>query len=78
MPEIRARLVSLGLEVRTDPPKGHVPSDRLPGLEAWVDAVSPDKRDPELRYSYGRYLYLTSGQAGTTRLDRKRLAKALS
>ncbi|MCA9694187.1 MAG: hypothetical protein R3A51_02915 [Nannocystaceae bacterium] len=63
MPETRGRLRSLGLPVVTAPPQGVVGTEDAARLVAWVRSYKPEERRPELRYAYGRYLYLTRSYA---------------
>lgn len=59
MPEVRARLTSLGVKLDTDPPKGIVPPADMERLERWAESFAPEQREPMLQYAYGRYLFLT-------------------
>jgi TolA-binding protein len=62
-PELRARLQSLGLtsaapQTPTDPPAGELGPPDVQRLRGWVQAIAPDQRIAELRYAYGRHLFL--------------------
>ncbi len=64
LPELRARLQSLGLvnaapQIPAEAPRGELgPTDVL-RLRGWVAAIAPDQRSAELRYAHGRHLFLS-------------------
>ncbi len=58
-PEVRARLQSVGVDVSVRPPDGIVGKDDAERLVKWAESFPRSDRDPQLRYSYGRYLFLT-------------------
>ncbi len=58
-PEVRARLQSVGVDVSVRPPRGIVGKEDAERLMQWAESFPRSDRDPELRYSYGRYLFLT-------------------
>lgn len=58
-PEVRARLQSVGVDVSVKPPEGIVKQADADRLVQWAESFPRSDRDPELRYSYGRYLFLT-------------------
>ncbi len=58
-PEAKARLAALGLEFNTAPPTGVIGPNDAKRLERWAESFTPANREPELRYAYGRYLYLS-------------------
>ena len=58
-PEVRARLQSVGLDVTTQPPTGVIGSDDAERLVRWAESFPRSEREPALRYSYGRFLFLT-------------------
>lgn len=58
-PEVRARLLAVGLSIETPVPKGIVSKADAERLVQWAESFPRSDRLPELRYSYGRYLYLT-------------------
>ena len=58
-PEVRARLESVGVDVSVEPPTGIIKQDDADRLMQWAESFPRSDRDPELRYSYGRYLFLT-------------------
>lgn len=60
-PEVRARLQSLGLPTDSAPPKGVLDPANVERLGKW--AASFPSRSAELRYSYGRFLFLTGKHA---------------
>ncbi len=69
-PELRARLRSLGLPTVMPPPKGAMSPDNARKLVGWVKSIAAESREPVLRYSYGRYLYLTANhKAAIEELD---------
>lgn len=57
-PELRARLEAVGGVAETEPLVGFVSRADAEKLERWVLSFPSDQRSPELRYAYGRYLYL--------------------
>ncbi|MCA9717396.1 MAG: tetratricopeptide repeat protein [Myxococcales bacterium] len=59
MPETRGRLRSLGLPTTQAPLPGALSQDSATRLVGWVKLYPGDARTPELRYAYGRYLFLT-------------------
>lgn len=57
LPELRARLQAAS--DRPDrPPTSELSAVDVSRLRGWVAAVPPDQRLPELRYAWGRYLFL--------------------
>ena len=64
MPELRARMQSLGLtsaapQTPATAPTGELgPTDVL-RLRGWVESVAPEQRSAELRYAHGRHLFLS-------------------
>ena len=58
-PEVRARLQSVGVDVDVAPPEGIIAKDDAERLIQWAESFPRSDRQPELRYSYGRYLFLT-------------------
>lgn len=58
-PEVRARLQSVGVDVSVAPPEGIVKKDDAERLMQWAESFPRSDRDAELRYAYGRYLFLT-------------------
>lgn len=63
MPELRARLQALGLlqtspQTPADAPLGDLGPPDMLRLRGWVQAIAPDQRIAELRYAYGRHLFL--------------------
>ena len=69
-PEVRARLTSIGVDVELKPPQGVIKQADADRLLRWAESFSRGDRLPELRYSYGRYLYLTGRHdAAVTELD---------
>ena len=64
MPELRARMQSLGLssaapQTPAPAPLGELgPTDVL-RLRGWVESVAPEQRSAELRYAHGRHLFLS-------------------
>jgi TolA-binding protein len=64
MPELRARMQSLGLssaapQTPATAPLGELgPTDVL-RLRGWVESVAPEQRSAELRYAHGRHLFLS-------------------
>lgn len=64
MPELRARMQSLGLlptapQAPMDAPLGDLGPPDISRLRGWVQAIAPDQRIAELRYAYGRHLFLS-------------------
>lgn len=60
-PEVRARLRAVGIDPETRPPQGVVKAQDAERLVGWARSFPAKSRSPELRYSFGRYLFL-SGQ----------------
>ncbi len=58
MPETRGRLRSLGLPTTQKPLPGALSPESARRLVDWVKLFPGDAREPQLRYAYGRYLYL--------------------
>lgn len=58
-PEVRARLQSVGVDVSVAPPEGIISQEDADRLMQWAESFPRSDRDPELRYAYGRYLFLT-------------------
>jgi tetratricopeptide (TPR) repeat protein len=58
-PEVRARLESVGVDVSVAPLRGIVQQDDAERLVQWAESFPRSDRDAQLRYSYGRYLFLT-------------------
>lgn len=64
LPELRARLQALGLidaapQTPAEPPRGELGPTDILRLRGWVAAIAPDQRSAELRYAYGRHLFLS-------------------
>lgn len=64
MPELRARMQALGLlqaapQAPADAPLGDLGPPDIGRLRGWVQAIAPDQRIAELRYAYGRHLFLS-------------------
>jgi tetratricopeptide (TPR) repeat protein len=57
-PEVRARLRGLGIDVTQTPLEGVIRGEDLRRLERWAESFGRSEREPELRYSYGRHLFL--------------------
>lgn len=57
MPELRARMQSVGLDDRG--PASELSALDVTRLRGWVAAVPADQRIPELRYAWGRFLFLS-------------------
>jgi len=64
-PEVRARLAAVGGSTTTSPPAGDLRADDAERLVKWAQSFPERTREPELRYAFGRYLFLTKryGQA---------------
>lgn len=62
-PEVRARLESVGIDTTLRPKQGIVKDADAERLVRWADSFPRADRREELRYSYGRYLYLTGKNA---------------
>lgn len=60
-PEVRARLRAVGIDPESKPPRGVVKEQDAERLVGWARSFPARSRPPELRYSFGRYLFL-SGQ----------------
>lgn len=60
-PEVRARLRAVGIDPESSPPRGIVKAQDAERLVGWARSFPAKSRIPELRYSFGRYLFL-SGQ----------------
>ncbi len=58
-PEVRARLESVGIDVSVEPPTGIISRDDAERLVKWAESFPRSGREPQLRYAYGRYLFLT-------------------
>lgn len=58
-PEVRARLQSVGVDVTVQPPSGVLDAANVERLVKWAASFPAADRTAELRYSYGRWLYLT-------------------
>lgn len=58
-PEVRARLAAVGVQTDTEPPEGDLRPDDAERLVKWAQSFPERSREPELRYSFGRYLFLT-------------------
>ncbi|MEM6295297.1 MAG: tetratricopeptide repeat protein [Myxococcota bacterium] len=58
-PEVRARLQSVGVDIKVTPPQGIVKREDAERLVQWAESFPRSDRDPQLRYAYGRYLFLT-------------------
>jgi tetratricopeptide (TPR) repeat protein len=64
MPELRARMQSLGLtsaapQTPATPPPGELGPTDVVRLRGWVESVAPEQRTAELRYAHGRHLFLS-------------------
>jgi tetratricopeptide (TPR) repeat protein len=57
-PEVRARLQSLGVDTESTPPKGVLDPANVERLGKWAASFPAAGRLPELRYSWGRFLFL--------------------
>ena len=62
-PEARARLAALGHRPDHAPRQGVIAADDAERLERWAESFAAADRIPELRYAYGRYLYLAGKHA---------------
>jgi TolA-binding protein len=62
-PEVRARLQAVGIDVKTAPPKGVLDGANVERLVKWAETFPAAAKIPELRYSHGRYMYLTGNHA---------------
>jgi TolA-binding protein len=62
-PEVRARLEAVGLDAETRPPTGVVKAEDAARLVSWARSFPPEGREPQLRYSFGRYLFLSGDHA---------------
>ncbi|MBX7081419.1 MAG: hypothetical protein K1X88_19615 [Nannocystaceae bacterium] len=62
-PEVRARLQAVGVDVRAVPPRGVLDDGNVARLAKWAASFPADAREAELRYAYGRWLYLTGRHA---------------
>ncbi len=62
-PEVRARLQAVGIDVKTAPPKGVLDATNTERLVKWAETFPAASKIPQLRYSHGRYLYLTGNHA---------------
>jgi len=62
-PEVRARLQAVGIDVTTKPPKGLLDAANIERLLKWTESFPAAGKEPALRYSHGRYLYLTGNHA---------------
>ncbi|MBK8719740.1 MAG: hypothetical protein IPN32_34250 [Deltaproteobacteria bacterium] len=62
-PEVRARLQAVGVDVRVTPPVGVLDEANVARLSKWATSFPADQRLPELRYAYGRWLYLSGRHA---------------
>lgn len=62
-PEVRARLQAVGIDVSTAPPRGLVSDDDAERLVRWAESFGRANREPQLRYAYGRWLYLRGRNA---------------
>lgn len=58
-PEVRARLQSLGLGTDSTPPKGVLDPANVERLGKWAASFPSAQRTAELRYAWGRFLFLT-------------------
>lgn len=58
-PEVRARLAAVGVRVDSEPPSGDLRRADAERLVKWAQSFPERSRDPELRYAFGRYLFLT-------------------
>ena len=58
-PEVRARLRAVGLDPETRPPTGVVSAENAERLVKWAQSFPAKSRTAPLRYSFGRYLFLT-------------------
>jgi tetratricopeptide (TPR) repeat protein len=69
-PEVRARLRAVGIDPETKPPRGIVKEQDAERLVGWARSFPAKSRGPELRYSFGRFLFLTGQHsAAQTELD---------
>jgi len=59
LPELRARLESAGVSTQSEVLQGPIQGPDLERLVRWAQSFPADAREPDLRYAYGRYLYLT-------------------
>lgn len=58
-PEVRARLQAVGVDVESTPPRGVLDAANTDRLVRWASSFPANDRSAELRYSFGRWLYLT-------------------
>ncbi|MBL4685323.1 MAG: tetratricopeptide repeat protein [Nannocystaceae bacterium] len=62
-PEVRARLAAVGVKVDSAPPSGALRADDAERLIKWAQSFPARSREAELRYAFGRYLYMTKHYA---------------
>ena len=62
-PEVRARLQAVGIDVTQSPLEGVIRGEDVQRLERWAESFGRSEREPELRYSYGRHLFLEGHNA---------------
>ncbi|MEM6995481.1 MAG: tetratricopeptide repeat protein [Myxococcota bacterium] len=62
-PEVRARLAAVGVKVDSAPPTGDLRPDDAERLLKWAQSFPERTREPELRYAFGRYLFMTKRYA---------------
>jgi tetratricopeptide (TPR) repeat protein len=62
-PEVRARLESVGIDTKATPPKGVLDEANVDRLAKWATSIPAAQRVPELRYSWGRFLFLQGKSA---------------
>lgn len=63
MPELRARLQAVGLEVGQDPPAGVLDEADAERVLNWARSVPAADRSAELRYAMARYMFLRGAPA---------------
>lgn len=69
-PELRGRLRAIGVSIKQEPPPGILTEEEAQRVVAAVEAIPAESRKSELRYAYGRYLYLKGRlNEGRTELD---------
>lgn len=58
MPEVRARLAAVGAATKSEPPDGKIGRDDAERLVKWAQSFPARTRQAELRYAFGRYLFM--------------------
>ncbi len=62
-PEVRARLQSVGADTESKPPAGVLDEANVDRLGKWAASFPASSRLPELRYAWGRFLFLSGKPA---------------